>query len=169
MKRIYSIRPELVLDGFNWHFQASVKFPLTSTVDKTHGNTFFGNVENQTKGHWMRKKTATSVPCSPHGLNKFYLKRTQEKLIESFLCEGSLVIQSVNPSEIFYFPFLSFCLHFWKNDFLAQGLLLKMSKFFCRSLGWLCVQWCLGAAPVHQKTIHQVDQVPPKCFFSPQF
>ena len=58
---------EPLLDGFVWHFQLSVHFPLTIIVDKyqQHQNNFFENAENRSQGCWVRSKNATSVLHRP--------------------------------------------------------------------------------------------------------
>ena len=56
-----------VLDEFDQHFQASVRFPLTRTVGKSqqHQNKFSGKWRTKTWGRCVRSKSATSVLWSP--------------------------------------------------------------------------------------------------------
>ena len=55
----------LVLDGFVWHFQATVH-TLSSAVNKSQRlQKTSGNAGNQTRGCWVRRANATSVLCSP--------------------------------------------------------------------------------------------------------
>ena len=62
----------LVLDGFVWHFQASVH-TLSSAVNKSQQLLkTFGNAENQTRGCWVRSANATSVLCSPPSLSSLF-------------------------------------------------------------------------------------------------
>ena len=59
-----------VLDGFDWHFQASVHFSQSSPINKFQGDgkipeKLFGNIWIWTQGCGVRSKNATSVLCSP--------------------------------------------------------------------------------------------------------
>ena len=68
---------KVVLDRFNWHYQASFHFPLTSDVDKSqqHPNKLFGNAKNQTWGSWARSKNATSVLGCPPWIRSLRMSR----------------------------------------------------------------------------------------------
>ena len=72
-----------VLDGLDWHFQASVHFPLSSAINKSQWHHNFQRktiikAGNRTQGCWVRSKNATSVLCSQVGrvcLARWNLKR----------------------------------------------------------------------------------------------
>ena len=66
----------LVLGGFDRHYQATVHFPLTSAIDKSHHyqNKFSGMLRIKSRGRWVQRKNATLCAMQPYTKLQLFLQ-----------------------------------------------------------------------------------------------